>query len=139
MRTSSQSTLLVHGSSVERNSPERRNWIKKESEDILTKNVMLRIKAKEEMFEERLQREKLLQETRENRVNKWVERTKNSPFAVNLVAEDERISEENKIRIREDQERRKNINMRKEKAKNEIIIKVCFIYLLFSSLLLSLV
>jgi hypothetical protein len=75
------------------------------------------------MYENSLQHEKLIQENRDYRVKKWADKTKNSPFAVNLVAEDERIAEENQIRMKEEAERKKVINTRKEKAKNEIVLK----------------
>lgn len=104
-------------------SPEKREWIRKESEALLTKNLMLREKTKEDMFKKRLQHEKLLQYSREQRMNRWANKTKNSPFAVNLVAEDERISEENTIRTMEETERKRKMEARKEKAKNEIILK----------------
>lgn len=79
-------------------SPEKRDWIKKESEELYIKNAMLREKTKEDMFIRRLKQERFANEARETRVHRWQEKTKNSPFAVNLVAEDERITEENTIR-----------------------------------------
>lgn len=105
-------------------SPQKRDWIRKESEAILTKNILLREKTKEVMYEKRIQHEKLVQKNRDERVHRWIDKTKNSPFAVNLVAEDERITEENQIRLKEEHERRRMIDNRKEKAKNEIILKV---------------
>eukprot|EP01033_Poteriospumella_lacustris_P016803 gene16803-12022_t len=104
-------------------SPERREWIRKESEDLLTKNLLWREKTKERMYEHRLQHERLISTVRDDRIGRWVMKTKNSPFAVNLVAEDERITEENNIRTREEQERRRMIETRKERAKNEIVLK----------------
>lgn len=104
-------------------SPERREWIRKESEDLLTKNLLWREKTKERMYEQRLQHERLISTVRDDRIGRWVMKTKNSPFAVNLVAEDERITEENNIRTREEQERRQMIETRKERAKNEIVLK----------------
>ncbi len=79
-------------------SPEKRDWIKKESENLFLKNAVLREKTKEEMFLRRLKHERISNSTREHRVERWKDKTKNSPFAVNLVAEDERITEENTIR-----------------------------------------
>jgi hypothetical protein len=104
-------------------SPDKREWIRKESEAILAKNLIWREKTKEVMYEKRMHHEKLMQDNREERLKRWVNKTKNSPFAVNLVAEDERIIEENTIRQKEEAERRKMIETRKEKAKNEIILK----------------
>jgi hypothetical protein len=104
-------------------SPERRDWIRKESEGLYSKNLMWREKTKERMYEQRLQHERLVDTVRDERIRRWVMKTKNSPFAVNLVAEDERIAEENNIRTREEQERRQMIDTRKERAKNEIVLK----------------
>jgi len=104
-------------------SPEKREWIRNESEAILTKNLMLREKTKQEMFEKRIAHEKLMQMARESRDQRWKSKTKHSPFAVNLVAEDERITEENTIRLKEENDRRFTMEARKQKAKNEIILK----------------
>lgn len=46
-----------------------------------------------------------------------------SPFLVDLVAENERIDEENKVRFREITRKQRAIEKRKEKAKNEIILR----------------
>lgn len=104
-------------------SPERRDWVRKESAMILAKNLLARDKTKEDMFVKRMERDKVLAITRDERTTKWLKKTKNSPFAVDLVAEDERIYEENQIRMREAQERMKRIEARKNKTKNEIILK----------------
>jgi hypothetical protein len=84
---------------------------------------MMREKTKEDMFIKRLQHEKLMAAAREERDSRWKQKTKHSPFAVNLVAEDERITEENSIRIKEETDRRTKMEARKQKAKNEIILK----------------
>lgn len=46
-----------------------------------------------------------------------------SPFLVDLVAENERIDEENKVRFREITRKQKAIEKRKERAKNDIILR----------------
>lgn len=58
------------------------------------------------------------------RAQKWKKITTKSPFGVDLVAEDERIQEENRIRATEDESRRKLAEGRREKVKSEIILKV---------------
>ena len=88
------------------------------------KNLMMREKAKQDVYEKRMQHEQLQTYAREKRYRRWQEKTKHSPFAVNLVAEEERISEENAIRTKEESDRRRAIETRKEKAKNEIVLKV---------------
>ena len=45
------------------------------------------------------------------------------PFLVDLLAENERIDEENRIRLREETRRQKKLERRKNKVKNEIILK----------------
>ena len=60
---------------------------------------------------------------REQRTKIWQERTKNSPFAVNLVAEDELIFEEKTIREKEESERRLKSQIARDTAKNEILLK----------------
>jgi hypothetical protein len=104
-------------------SPEKRDMLKKESELMFAKNLLVREKSKEQMFEKRLQHLRLNEHIRTERLSRWKEKTKHSPFAVNLVAEDERITEENRIRHMDEEERRSSIQQRKEKAKNEIILK----------------
>ena len=104
-------------------SPERREWIKRESEKIMQKNLLLREKSKEMIFEKRIEQLKINQMGREQQMKKWQEKTKNSPFAVNLVAEDERIFEESAIREKEETERKIASHTAKESAKNEIIMK----------------
>jgi hypothetical protein len=105
-------------------SPEKRNLLKKEAELMFAKNLIAREKSKESMFEKRLQHLRLSEHIRTERLERWTEKTKNSPFAVNLVAENERITEENRIRQADEDERRNSIRRRKEQAKNEIILKV---------------
>jgi hypothetical protein len=57
-------------------------------------------------------------------VKKWEKKTAKSPFAVDLVAEGERITEENRIRLAEEEARKREALMQRENAKNEIILKV---------------
>ena len=50
-------------------------------------------------------------------------KTKSSPLAVNLVAEEDRVHEEMLIRTTEENSRKKTIQIEKETVKNEIILK----------------
>jgi hypothetical protein len=104
-------------------SAERKKWVKMESANILKNNLVAREKTKDQMFIERSQRLEIVNKEREERLGKWLTKTKTSPFAVDLVAEDERIYEENQIRMREEKERERNVNERKARAKNDIILK----------------
>ena len=105
-------------------SPERKEWVRKESAVLLAKNVIARERAKDTMFEKRRERDLIAEAVREERVSVWHQKTKTSPFAIDLVAESERIYEENTIRMKEDEERKLRINARRQKAKNEIVLKV---------------
>lgn len=110
-----------HGPRV---SPERKAYVRKESAILLAKNMIAREKAKEDMFVKRREKDLIAEAVREERMQTWLKRTKTSPFAVDLVAESERIYEENQIRTQEEEERKARINSRREKAKNDIILKV---------------
>jgi hypothetical protein len=110
-------------SAANRISPERKKWVRKESAMILAKNLTQREKAKVDMVRQREESERILAATREERTKTWLSKTKNSPFAVDLVAEDERIYEENQVRIREAEYRRKTIEERRQNVKNQIILK----------------
>lgn len=107
----------------ERVSPERRDWVRKESAMILARSIMMREEAKQNMFEERAIRDERLIRNRMKIADKWNKRLTNSPFNVDLVAEDERIFEENRIRTEEQRRLRTEVYERKEKAKNDIILK----------------
>ncbi len=110
-------------SGAHRVSPERKNWVREESAKILTKNLIARDKTKAQMFEKRQERDRTIAESREERNQKWLKKTKTSPFAIDLVAEDERIYEEHLIRTRDEMAKRQQIEDAKKKAKNDIILK----------------
>lgn len=85
---------------------------------------------------------------RQDRIERWVRKTANSPFAVDLLAEDERVAEvrdtchitlssmfaskehvralrgqEARLRAEEEERRRRALEARKAKAKNSIILR----------------
>lgn len=107
----------------ERITADRKKWIQRESALILTRNVITREKLKENIEEERQKKFELTFKSKRERQERWQKLTSKSPFAVDLVAEDERIQEENRIRFLEEEERMKRIIDQKEKAKNDIILK----------------
>lgn len=102
---------------------ERRNWVRKETQRILSHNIMMREKTKEDMFTTHKERERVFAIDREKRTTHWLKKTASSPFAVDLAAESERITEENRIRQSEEKKRRETLAGRKEKAKNDIILR----------------
>jgi hypothetical protein len=107
----------------QRVSPERRNWVRAESQLILSKNLALREKTKAMMVEVAAERIREATIEREKRATKWLKKTACSPFAVDLAAEDERVAEENRIRFEDEEKRRSKLSQRKEAAKNEIVLR----------------
>ena len=89
-------------------------------------NDIEREKTKERMFEQRLERDRVHAKAREERDNRWLNKTKANPLAVNLVAEEERIYEETQLRTKLEDTRKYVIKEQKTKVKNEIILKVRF-------------
>lgn len=53
----------------------------------------------------------------------WKRKLAASPFAVDQLAEHERIDEENRVRLLEEQRRQKMMEKRKEAIKTQIIVK----------------
>jgi hypothetical protein len=107
----------------QRVSPERRNWVRRETAMIMSKNLVIRERTKELMTSAHLERTKANAEQREARMSKSLKKTASSPFAVDLAAEDERVAEENRIRTDDENMRSSRLNNRKEKAKNEIVLR----------------
>jgi hypothetical protein len=60
---------------------------------------------------------------RKQKMGEWQKKMKRSPFMVDLLAENERIDEENRIRLREEMRREKALSKQKSQVKNEIILK----------------
>merc|ERR1719238_2358286 len=70
-----------------------------------------------------LDREKYLAEveaSRRDREDRWTRKMQKSPFAVDLVAENQRIDEENRVRDHIDQRKQKLIQQRQREAHNAI-------------------
>jgi hypothetical protein len=105
-------------------SPERKAWVKKQSAIILAQNTIAREKAKEEIVNRRREKDLINEVIREERLQDWSNRMRNSPFAVDLVAESERIIEENEVKAMQELMRKNEVASRRLKAKNEIVLKV---------------
>ena len=69
------------------------------------------------------ERERIWAIDREKRTTHWLKKTASSPFAVDLAAESERITEENRIRNMEDTRRKDTLKKRTQKAKNDIVLR----------------
>jgi hypothetical protein len=80
-----------------------------------------------------MMKQQLVEESRQKRVRKcikkqktaqnWQAKMKRSPFMVDLLAENERIDEDNKVRVREESRREKSLGKQKNAVKNEIVLK----------------
>lgn len=91
---------------------------------IEAKNTILRQRALDSELQQRSAKEYALKECKDNRSRKWLAKTKNSPFSVNLVAEDERVTEESRTRTNDQTAEYKDLDDRRDKAKNDIILRV---------------
>jgi hypothetical protein len=70
-----------------------------------------------------LHHEKLIQRARDDREEHWKLKTKHSPFAVNLVAEDERITEEISMRVRQETDLRTKLEAGRKHVTNQLVLK----------------
>ena len=110
--------------------PEKRRWVKHESNMIEAKNNLLRQRSLDICTRQKLEKDNAMKESNENRSRRWLAKTKNSPYSVNLVAEDERVQEEHKTRTNDQKAEYIDTEERREKAKNDIILRVRFSLLL---------
>jgi phage repressor protein C with HTH and peptisase S24 domain len=94
---------------------------------IEAKNTLTRQRALDNDFQQRSAKEHALKECKDNRSRKWLAKTKNSPFAVNLLAEDERVTEESRTRTNDQTAEYNDLDDKREKAKNDIILRVWII------------
>merc|ERR1711934_183162 len=102
---------------------ERMAEYREENAMIQARNMHVRDVFLENM---RAEREKLERQKTHDRAEKremWNQRLRNSPFTVDLLAENERIDEEFTVRTKEEARRTKLLAKKKAKVKNEIILK----------------
>ncbi|EQC26591.1 hypothetical protein SDRG_15531 [Saprolegnia diclina VS20] len=94
-----------------------------ESAEIFSKKFAERSQVKSSMLEEeklrRLQKEK----RRQANIEKWQSKLAKSPFKVNLVADNERLDEENRVRLAEEARRIRALEKKTKQVKNDIILK----------------
>lgn len=60
---------------------------------------------------------------RQQHLEKWTQKTSRSPFHVNLVADNERLDEEHRLRVMERARRARELERRAKEAKSEVILK----------------
>ena len=101
----------------------RRKIANKETAAILKARYLERDAVKQKMLDSQA---KLRQRKIKNKMEKTAQaiaKTQRSPFLVDLLAENEKIDEENRVRLAEQARREKVFLRRKEEAKNAIILK----------------
>ena len=94
-----------------------------ESAQIMSKRFVQRGEVKNKLLSSRDSQQRRARDSRKQSQLQWQSKMEKSPFLVDLLAENERIEEENRIRIREETRRAKSLDKRKVKVKNVIILK----------------
>ena len=93
------------------------------SASIRAKCLRERETVKQRMLRDDNMRKSQIRKSRKKMQQKWKRKMKHSPYNVNLVAQSQRIEEETRFRNRRSASNEKTIRKRKEKLKNEIILK----------------
>lgn len=93
------------------------------SASIREKCLQDREMVKQRMIREDSIRKSQVRHARKKMQQKWKRKMKRSPYNVNLVAQSQKIEEETRFRNHRQQKSEKLIRKRKEKLKNEIILK----------------
>ena len=96
---------------------------RRESARIMSKRFMERNEVKARILRNRQKTHRRLLKSKQKKEAQWRRKMERSPFMVDLIAENERIDEENKVRIEEENRRERVLRKRKEKIKNEIVLK----------------
>jgi len=102
---------------------ERMAEYREENAMIQARNMHVRDVFLENMRRERDNLERQKANDRSEKREMWNQRLRNSPFTVDLLAENERIDEEFQVRTKEESRRSKSLAKKKAKVKNEIILK----------------
>ena len=90
---------------------------------IMERQSQSRRRVKAKILQQRAAAVKTAQRTKLAKERQWKKRMATSPFAVDLVAETERIDEENRVRLRQERRRARQAEQRKQSLKNTIIRK----------------
>lgn len=102
---------------------DRRKLAKVESAYILSKRFLERDQSMKRIKREQEEKLRRANQQREQRIQRWIKKTSRSPFLVDLVAEDERITEERKMRTRQFEEKTKRVKENTHQAKQNIILR----------------
>ena len=119
--------LLLAGTSPHRGgiSPERRRWVNQETVKIQERNRLQRQEIKKQIQDEENERQARIREFTEQRQQKWLVKARVSPYDTDLLAQDERLAEESRIREHDLRMSTVVLDSKREKAKNDIILKHC--------------
>lgn len=94
-----------------------------ESAQILSKKFVEREKVKKKIKKNSEDLLSKLAKARNERISKSIQRTSRSPFLIDLNADDQRIEEENKVRLKREEQKYKATEKARQAAKNDIILK----------------
>ena len=94
-----------------------------QSARIMSRRYQQRTAMKQKFLKKRKKADAKSRKGKEKMRAKWAKKLASSPFCVDLVAENERIDEETRIRLKLEENRRKRLTKRKEKVKKQIILK----------------
>ena len=103
--------------------PDPRMAVRMESARIMSNRFMQRHEVKQQMLMRREKRYRKNLAAKRKKEETWRRKMERSPFLVDQVAENERIDEENRVRLAEEAAREQMLKARKAKIKNEIILK----------------
>ncbi|CAN0328052.1 unnamed protein product [Ectocarpus sp. 12 AP-2014] len=102
---------------------DRRAMARVESARIMSRRFIERDRVKDRMSAQTKRYRRRLQEGKHKKVQSWEKKTHRSPFLINLLAENERLDEENKVRLKEEARQARIREKRQEEAKNNIILQ----------------
>ncbi|CAK4612268.1 hypothetical protein LEN26_008139 [Aphanomyces euteiches] len=94
-----------------------------ESAEIFSKKYAQRSQVKEEMIHDEKSKRLQKERRRQHHIQKWQSKTTKSPFKVDLVADNERLDEENRVRRMEEARRVRDLERKTKQIKNDIILK----------------
>ena len=94
-----------------------------ESAEIVSKKHLERDQVRLAMEEDERRKRLLKVRHRQQQVQKWHDKTARSPFRVNLVADNERLDEESRVRAMENARRAKALERRTRQAKSDVILQ----------------
>ncbi|CAM9155037.1 unnamed protein product [Chrysoparadoxa australica] len=102
---------------------DKRAYARVESAQLMSRRFMQRDAVKKTLIQQQLNYRQRMADMKQRKTKEWRVKTARSPFGINLVAENERIDENNRVRLREEARRARLVEKRKEEAKNKIILQ----------------